>query len=128
MENWIRINLSLKTNISVLGVWSYFVDSVLCANIHILTPTDVGSFRGKLCKFCHFLYFRSIGMNALTVGFFFYTLFQLLFFNLHTTLNTTRIAHCGFGFGAIPMVLHQVQLHHTHSRQFLPLSLFNFYF
>ena len=116
---------------SVMGVWSYFVDSVLCANIHILTPTDVGSFRGKLCKFCLFLYFRSIGMNALTVGFF-YTLFQLLFFNLHTALhsalNTTRITHCGFGFVAIPKVLHWVQLHHTHSHQFLPLSLFNFNF
>ena len=25
-------NLSLKTNMSVLGVWSYFVDSVLCGS------------------------------------------------------------------------------------------------
>ena len=81
-QNWrteIRINLSLKTNMSIMGVWSYFVDSVLCANIHILTPTDVGSFRGKLCKFCLFLYFRSIGMNALTMGFFLYIISIIIF-------------------------------------------------
>ena len=30
-------------------------------NIHIFTPTDVGSSEEKLCKFCHFLYFRCTG-------------------------------------------------------------------
>ena len=40
-----------------------------CANMHIFTPTDVGSFGGKLCKFCHFLYFGRIGVDALTDSF-----------------------------------------------------------
>ena len=35
-----------------------------CANIHIFTPTNAGSFKGKLCKFYHFLYFRSISVDA----------------------------------------------------------------
>ena len=29
LKNRRRSNLSLKTNMSILGVWSYFVDSVL---------------------------------------------------------------------------------------------------
>ena len=32
LKNRRRSNLSLKTNMSVLRVWSYFVDSVLCGS------------------------------------------------------------------------------------------------
>ena len=35
LENWRRSNLSLKINVSVSGVWSYFVDSVLRGSFHL---------------------------------------------------------------------------------------------
>ena len=33
--------------------------------MHIFIPTNVDSFEEKICKFCHFLYFRSTGVGAL---------------------------------------------------------------
>ena len=33
-------------------------------NMYIFTSTYVSSFEGKLCKICHFLYFRSTGVDA----------------------------------------------------------------
>ena len=44
LENWKRSNLSLKTNVSILGVWSYFVDNVLRR-----------SWRNIFTKFCSYL-------------------------------------------------------------------------
>ena len=35
LENWRRSNLSLKINVSVPGVWSYFVDSVLRGSFYL---------------------------------------------------------------------------------------------
>ena len=36
-----------------------------CVNMHIFTHTDVGSFGGKLCKFCPFLYFGRTAVDVL---------------------------------------------------------------
>ena len=52
--------------------------------MHIFIPTNVDSFEEKICKFCHFLYFRSTGVDARGTH---------LFENLSTALNMKMSFH-----------------------------------